>query len=228
MIDRHLEANEIEALQRGASLPRDRADHADSCPYCTARTQGNDEVWDLLEEAVPTPRTDEMWRGIADYLGRRRWLGSTPARAAAAASIVTLAVVASWTFFGGDRQEPRHDSLAVAEPSAARRLAAVVDLEARGRPADAVPALMTLLESDPDEHVRIAALDALGDVIIEGHVPRSRLLPILERERSPLVQSDLLDLLLKTGGAELLPTLRRALPRETTHPFVLAQLETRS
>ena len=226
----HLTQAEIEALRRGESLAGGRDLHAEDCPRCQARLQGFERTWDALGSIVPESDRD-LWPSIAveleeaDRSRRLPWLKGL-AVAAALALVASLWSVARLGWTGGmptERRAAAAEYLDLERP-AASRLALVIEVMKQEQEGEGWTSLMAVLESDPDEHVRIAALDLAARAILEGSVPRLRLLSILSAEPSPVVQSDLVDLLLQAGGGDILPSLRDALPVESTHPFVLAQL----
>jgi HEAT repeat protein len=84
-------------------------------------------------------------------------------------------------------------------------------------------ALVDLLRSDPNEHVRLFALDALRELFESHALPVDLLVAALATETSPLVQTDLIVLIRRAERAD--PTdLRDVMDGARLHPFVLAQL----
>lgn len=232
-IDSHLTDAELDAVRGGATLPGDRLTHAEDCPRCQASIEGFENTWKLLGEVVPA-HDGELWGSISDALDRDPHPRRLPGLALMAAAAVLVVALGVW---GVARmrslEQGRTERLAAgielfdAQQAAAGRLAAVLALETGEQSVATLRPLLDVLEGDPDEHVRIAALDVASEAILAGRVPQARLLTILRYERSPVVQSDLVDLLLRSAGPEVVPSLRRALPPDT-HPFVLAQLPART
>ena len=210
--------------------------HLESCSECAER-------WGLLREVREglghdaTPRDAEvLWRGIEAEIGVKST--SSPSRrwAWAALWVVGLGLGSLWWtqagrptedpgFASGRGETPLVALNRLASPEASVRMAAVGALEPLLDRASVRDALLDLLRSDPDEHVRLFALDALGPAFAANQVPLEVLLGVLATERSPLIQTDLIVLIRRLSGQE--PTdLQNLFDGAPLHPFVVAQLVT--
>lgn len=107
------------------------------------------------------------------------------------------------------------------------RMAGVM-LASQGDPDDPAPArpLLNLLDHDPSESVRLAAVDAL---YLYGNQPqvRERLAASLAHQTSPRVQMALVDLLAGLRERRAVEALRKLLTNPGTQPEVARRVEAR-
>lgn len=107
------------------------------------------------------------------------------------------------------------------------RMAGIM-LASQGDPGDPAPAkpLLNLLDHDPSESVRLAAVDAL---YLYGNQPRvrERLAASLARQTSPRVQMALVDLLAGLRERRAVEALRKLLTNPGTQPEVARRAEAR-
>jgi hypothetical protein len=120
--------------------------------------------------------------------------------------------------------EAANAELALGHRSASVRLAAISDLTGEVSDARTDQTLLQILSSDPNEHVRLFALEALRGSLESGALSPEALVDLLATETSPLVQTDLIVWIIRIGGPGMLPAVREALPPASTHPFVASQL----
>ena len=231
MNDAHLTETDTLALVRGEPVSSKALEHRERCPDCAARVTEQTELWNTLGSVAPSPRSETMWDIVETRLtpplaGRRRV--KTLPWAFAAALVLSLGL-ASWWQISSLRARITHlessnTGLALGHGSASVRVAAIADLAVEIRDEGTDRSLLQLLRTDPNEHVRLLALEALGGALDSGAVSAEELVGFLTTEPSPLVQSDLIVWILRIGGAEMLPAIREALPPTAVHPFVAGQI----
>ncbi|MFH1573325.1 MAG: HEAT repeat domain-containing protein [Acidobacteriota bacterium] len=87
-----------------------------------------------------------------------------------------------------------------------------------------IGALVQALDHDTDVNVRLAAVDALGRFAGQASI-RDQLIESLERQKSPLVQIELIDLLVEQGARSSTDVLRRLADDERTNEYVRQRAE---
>lgn len=231
MNDGHLTEAQTLALVRGESAAEDAVAHHARCAECAERVAQQLEVWRALGQAAPAPDSRKMWAGIESNLvpkGTHR--PRPPVLPWAMAALLVLGLgVASWWQVASLRGrildlEAANLELALNHPSAPIRLAAVAGLSGGTQYEGSYQSLLQILRADPNEHVRLLALDALRPPLQSGELSAEALLGLLSTETSPLVQTDLIFWILEEGGSELKPAIRSALRTSPLHPFVASQL----
>ncbi|MEE9611293.1 MAG: HEAT repeat domain-containing protein [Desulfatiglandales bacterium] len=80
-------------------------------------------------------------------------------------------------------------------------------------------ALLSTLNSDPNVNVRLAAIDALFMFSSHPQV-KSGLIGAIAEQRSPMIQIELIELLVKSGEKSVVDTLRLLLENEEVNPAV--------
>lgn len=106
------------------------------------------------------------------------------------------------------RKEALFTSLANME-SASTRIAAAMDAyEMKNADKDIVDALLTTMNSDPNTNVRLAALEALAKFHREGYV-RKQLTSSLKKQKDPMVQVELIQVLTKMKQKSILTELEK-------------------
>ncbi|MBT8397727.1 MAG: hypothetical protein HKO65_05800 [Gemmatimonadetes bacterium] len=231
MRDAHLTEADTLALVRGEPVSADSLGHLDRCSDCAKRVREQQEVWNTLGSLDPGPRSEALWDGIEAHLtphaAKRRPVIRLP-WAMAAALVLSLGLGASWQLFSLRARiaslEQANSELALGHNSASMRLTALADLPESPREQATIDVLLSLLRADPDEHVRLLALEALQGPLESGTVTPRALVEILAMEKSPLVQTDLIVSILGAGGPGMLPAIRNVLPQDSIHPFVSSQL----
>lgn len=129
--------------------------------------------------------------------GTRESLATQPVSAAAFASNKT-----------NHRKEALFTSLANME-SASTRIAAAMDAyEMKNADKDIVDALVTTMNSDPNTNVRLAALEALAKFHRESYV-RKQLTTALKKQKDPMVQVELIQVLTKMKQKSILTELEK-------------------
>jgi hypothetical protein len=106
------------------------------------------------------------------------------------------------------------------EPSASERLRGVdwsSQLQNPGR--DVLSALLRALASDPNTNVRLAAVDALRQFAANRAV-RDGLIESLDAQPSPMVQIEVIDLLVELGEKQSIPVLKKLADDEEANPAV--------
>jgi hypothetical protein len=178
----------------------------------------------MLDEVIPDTLPDPG-PSIATVIRKDRGRRRTVRTLGLAAALATI-VAGAWVLRERIPPVPTEATRTPFDSHAptADRLRAVLSLDVTNAAGSDLAQLLDVLDHDPNEHVRLAALDAMTGSILGGRVRTARLLTILRHEESPLVQSDLVDVLRRVGGDAIVPQLRGALSPETTHPFVQDQL----
>jgi hypothetical protein len=112
----------------------------------------------------------------------------------------------------------------LADPeSPSRRLTAAAQVVAiTGLDNDIVDALAKTLNTDPNTNVRLAALDALGRFYREPYV-KKKLVAALQKQKDPMVQIALIELLTKMREHSILRQLNRLVSDENTMQAVKDQ-----
>jgi hypothetical protein len=164
------------------------------------------------QEAAAGHPTGASWRGRLAASWSRAAGGPAPAWVAAA----LVAGLGVGALLGTQRPDPRvealqgqvgalHEMVALSlleQESPSRRLQGVQHGVSLGSPPPPLEeALVRAVDWDPNVNVRLAALDALAPVAGEGRV-LNRLLRSFPDQESPLVQIEMIDLLLAADGAE--------------------------
>lgn len=102
------------------------------------------------------------------------------------------------------------------ELSASQRLRGVNVVMTLDRPDDEiVAALLKLMNDDPNSNVRLAALEALGRFVDEQQVRRG-IIDALPKQRDPVVQIALIQLLVKIREKQVLDDLQKIVDDEET------------
>jgi hypothetical protein len=110
--------------------------------------------------------------------------------------------------------------------SASERLTAASQVEAiTGADNDIVDALTTTMNSDPNTNVRLAALDALSKFYREPYV-KKKLLSSLPKQKDPMVQIALIELLTKMKEQSILKQLNKMVSDDNTMQAVKDQAYT--
>ncbi len=111
------------------------------------------------------------------------------------------------------------------QPSASDRLRGVNWSYQIQRPDSAIfEALLRALDSDPNVNVRLAAVDALHQFARDAEV-RKGLLRSLAEQQSPLVQIELINLMVELKERESVPVLRQLSQRPELNPAVRERTE---
>jgi hypothetical protein len=111
------------------------------------------------------------------------------------------------------------------EPSASDRLRGVdwsSQLQHPGR--DVLSALLRALASDPNTNVRLAAVDALRQFAANRAV-RDGLIESLDAQPSPMVQIEVIDLLVELGEKHSIPALKKLAGDAAANPEVRLRAE---
>lgn len=169
-----------------------------------------------------------------------RWWPRTPALQLAAAVgclVIGLAAGASLTSGTNDQSEmaqlrgevsSMRQMVALSllqQQSASERLRAISWSRQLEEPrSDVLEALLSALDSDPNVNVRLAAADALAR-FSEEPIVRTGLRSALERQDSPLVQIELIDLLAASMDSESISTIRSLGENKDLNPVVRERLE---
>jgi HEAT repeat protein len=99
-----------------------------------------------------------------------------------------------------------------------------VSREAEKTDASVLDALLNTLNGDPSTNVRLAAVDALYIFRDQPRV-REALVQLLERQKSPLVQISIIDLLVEIREQKAMDALRFLIQNERTNPSVREHAE---
>lgn len=198
--------------------------HLEACPTCAKGCASLLELaagLDRLPMEKPSSALREGFYEMLEHAGDKvhtpsRWNGWLLAQAACTLLLVSGGFLAGYWVRGGgvDEGPARNPNLVLMHQRGPGLRMAGVMLASQGDPGDpALPqALLDLLDRDPSESVRLAAVDALYLYGRQARV-RERLATSLARQTSPRVQVALVDLL---GGLreqrakEALQTLLRA------------------
>jgi hypothetical protein len=203
-VDRHLPN-----LLAGDLTPVERADfhrHLEVCGSCREEVEGLVRLQAQLDETaveLPSPalRTG-FYRMLAQAAvgvpaqstwSRRPWM-----QAAITLFLLGSGFAAGYWLRGGRTSEgpARNQNLVLLSQGGPELRMAGILLASQGDPGDPAPAeaLLDLLDRDPNESVRLAAVDAL---YLYGRQPRvlERLVAALPRQTSPRVQVALVDVL---------------------------------
>ena len=115
-------------------------------------------------------------------------------------------------------------SLLNQESSAERLRGVQVSRAADKADGSVLDALLNTLDNDPSTNVRLAAVDAL---FLFGGEPRTRetLVRSLERQKSPLVQISIIDLLVEIREQKAMKALRLLMQSAGTDPYVRKRAE---
>jgi hypothetical protein len=231
----------IPGLLAGDLTPKERAAldaHLEACAPC------KDEVTALLEV---TAGLDQMPMEQPSPAFRERFyrrLNEAKANAAhrpgqgweifgKAATILLLvggSFLGGFLYRGGFARTPSSGDpeLALMRQGGEDMRMAGVMLASQGDPDDPAPAmpLLNLLDHDPSESIRLAAVDAL---YLYGNQPRvrERLAASLAHQTSPRVQMALVDLLASLRERRAVQALRKLLANPRTNPEVARQVEAR-
>jgi hypothetical protein len=214
--------------------------HLEACPACAKACAGLVELaagLDRLPMEKPSSALRERFYEMLDDTAAEtrfpsRWNGWLLAQAVATLLLVGGGFLAGyWVRGGGVDEGPvgNQNLILMHQGGAGLRMAGVM-LASQGDPGDpAIPeALLDLLDRDPSESVRIAAVDALYLYGRQARV-RERLAASLARQTSPRVQVALVDLLGGLREQRALDALKTLLRAPGTTPEVArraqAQLE---
>lgn len=180
--------------------------HMEACPTCREACMGLVELaaqLDRLPMEKPSPALRERFYGMlenaaGDVRPPSTWNGERLALAAAFLLLVGGSFLGGyWIRGGSDAALPvQNGNLALLRQSGPGLRMAGIMLVSQGDPNDAAPAeaLLDLLDRDPSESVRLAAVDALYLYGRQPHV-RERLAASMAHQTSPRVQLALVDLL---------------------------------
>jgi hypothetical protein len=220
----------------GALADADRAalvQHLATCARCREEYDTLRRTWQLLGE-VPSPAPepldvrDRFDAALSGHLQRagspRRWLSRYGGLAAAAAAALVVGLAAGRmtaasprpvdTDVAALRQELREMRIMVGlslmqQSSASARLQGVSWSERIDQPGDElITALLETLMHDPNDNVRLAAVDALRRVADRDAVRRGAR-DALPRQTSPLVQIALIDFAVESRDRAAADVLRR-------------------
>lgn len=106
------------------------------------------------------------------------------------------------------RKEMLFTSLANMESASTRIGAAMKAYEMKNADRDIVDALLTTMNSDPNTNVRLAALEALAKFHRESYV-RKQLTASLKKQKDPMVQVELIQVLTKMKQTSILSELQK-------------------
>lgn len=111
------------------------------------------------------------------------------------------------------------------DPTASERLKAISTSHYIAEPDDKIiRALLKTLNSDPNENVRLAAVDAL--LMFSGiKEVREGLIGSINHQHSPMIQIALTDGMLALNEKEATPALQRLLQRKNLNPLVKTRVE---
>lgn len=205
--------------------------HLETCPACAEAFAGLVELaarLDRLPPEKPSPALRERFYQMLEQATheshpRSRWNGKGLALAAALLLLVGGGFAGGYWIRGGNEAEnpALNQNLALLRQSGQGLRMAGIMLASQGDPEDAVPAeaLLDLLDRDPSESVRLAAVDALYLYGRQPHV-RQRLAEAMARQTSPRVQLALVDLLGGLREQRALEALRTLLHAPGTTPEV--------
>jgi len=211
--------------------------HLEACFTCAEAYAGLVELaarLDRLPLEKPTPALRERFylmleAAASEAHSRSRWNRKWLALAAAVLLMVGGGFATGYWLRGGSSTmvPPRNSNLALLRQNEQGLRMAGIMLVSQGDPEDAVPAeaLLDLLERDPSESVRLAAVDALYLYGRQPHV-RERLAGAMARQTSPRVQLALVDLLGGLREQRALEALRTLLSAPGTTPEVAHQVQT--
>jgi hypothetical protein len=90
--------------------------------------------------------------------------------------------------------------------------------------AKVLEALLQALESDPSVNVRVAAVGSLGQ-FASSRTVKTRLLQILAKDDAPMVQIELIDLMVRIHDQDAVPILQRLTQNPTVNLAVRQQAE---
>jgi Putative zinc-finger/HEAT repeats len=222
--------------------------HLETCADCRAEAEAMALLWTTLgsdtaqlDAEVPHERMRarfhaalaayESRSGILDRLFAP-WAGRPALRAALAAALVVVGVLVGRALpsprdedIAALRAEVRTVGLALLDhQSASERLLGVAWAQRAGDEPRAVNALLERLEYDPNENVRLAAVEALRPQLDRPEVVDG-LAAALERQDAPLLQVTLANALLAGGGTEGVAAVRRLLERKELDPTVRDYLD---
>jgi hypothetical protein len=214
--------------------------HLEGCPACAKACADLVEMaaqLDRLPVEKPSPALRERFYAMLGNAVEKdrppsRWNGWLLAQAAATLLLVGGGFLAGYWVRGGgvDEGSARNQNLVLMHQGGAGLRMAGVMLASQGDPGDPAlaEALLDLLDRDPSESVRLAAVDALYLYGRQARV-RERLAASLARQTSPRVQVALVDLLGGLREQRALEALRTLLRAPGTTPEVArrakAQLE---
>lgn len=218
----------------------DRADlqvHLESCSACrdeVARWQDLGERLDRQPLEQPSPALRERFYGMleaateGEHLRRGSWRPLI--QAAAVLLLVGGGFLGGYLARGGsgDGRPIRNRNVALMQEGTPSLRMAGIMLASQGDTEDpAIPeALLSLLDRDPSESVRLAAVDAL---YLYGRQPqvRERLAVSLAKQTSPRVQLALVDLLGGLWEQRALEALRALAHAPGTSPEVARRVRAR-
>lgn len=226
-------------LLAGEFAMADRADlqsHLAACPRCREAWEGLVELTtglDRLPLSTPSPALrkrfyDMLEKPTEDV--RPPWTLNRKNLAMAAAVLLLVSggfLGGYWMRGGSDTLSPdRNGNLALLRQGGPGLRMAGIMLISQGDPNDAAPAeaLLDLLDRDPNESVRLAAVDALYLYGRQPHV-RDRLADAMARQTSPRVQLALVDLLGGLREQRALEALKILLDAPGTTPEVARRVQ---
>ncbi len=226
-------------LLMGALAPADRVGlqaHLAACPTCAEAFTDLVELsarLDRLPLEKPSPAMRERFYGMLNQAAteshrrsRRDW--KWLALAAAVLVMVGGGFAGGYWIRGSGQTLPpaRNSNLALLRQNEQGLRMAGIMLVSQGDPEDSVPAeaLLDLLDRDPSEPVRLAAVDALYLYGRQPHV-RERLAEAMARQTSPRVQLALVDLLGGLREQRAMEALRTLLHAPGTTPEVARRVQ---
>jgi hypothetical protein len=222
--------------------------HLRACADCRAEADATTLLWTTLgrdsvelDAEVPHERMRARFHAaLAAYESRggvldrllAPWAGGPALRVAFAVALVVVGVLVGRSLpsrhddeIAALRTEVRTVGLALLDhQSASERLLGVAWAERAGGEPRAVTALLDRLERDPNENVRLAAVEALRLELDRPEVVDG-LAAALERQDAPLLQVTLANALLSNGGTEGVTAVRRLLERKDLDPTVRDYLD---
>jgi outer membrane protein OmpA-like peptidoglycan-associated protein len=159
----------------------------------------------LLADVKPQEKENKE-QATGKHVGEEASTQETGTQESLAAQPVSTAVFVSTKT--NHRKEALFTSLANME-SASTRIAAAMDAyEMKNADKDIVDALVTTMNSDPNTNVRLAALEALAKFHREGYV-RKQLTTSLKKQKDPMVQVELIQVLTKMKQKSILTELEK-------------------
>lgn len=199
----------------------------------------------MASEAEPSALLDNRFHSMlrefkiesqsAGFLSRPSWFSWTP-RFAAALGLLALAFVAGYWLAPGNDMEVQQLTHEVADlkemvmltllqkDAATERLRAVGLTREMQNVSDKVTdALFATLNEDSNVNVRLAALDALKSYAADASV-RQRLIESIARQRSPLVQVALAELMVALQARQSVDELRKIIEDDQTPGDVKNQI----
>lgn len=210
--------------------------HLEVCPACAKACAGLVELaaqLDRLPLERPSPALRERFYAMVEHAADdvrppSTWNGKRLAQAAAAILLVGGGFLSGyWIRGGSDPVMPdRNGNLALLRQGGQGLRMAGIMLVSQGDPEDpgSAEALLNLLDRDPSESVRLAAVDALYLYGRQPHV-RERLAASMAHQTSPRVQLALVDLLGGLREQRALEALKALLHAPGTTPEVVRRVQ---